>query len=48
VALHFMHNNFCRPHQSLERKTATATAAGITDHVWTVAEIVALLDQTPA
>jgi hypothetical protein len=47
VALHFMHYNFCRPHQSLERKTTPAMAAGITDHVWTVAEIVALLDQTP-
>jgi hypothetical protein len=47
VALHFMHYNFCRPHQSLERKTTPAMAAGVTDHVWTVAEIVGLLDQTP-
>jgi IS1 family transposase len=47
VALHFMHYNFCRPHQSLGKKTTPAMAAGITDHVWTVAEIVDLLDQTP-
>jgi IS1 family transposase len=44
VALHFMHYNFCRPHQSLGRKTTPAMAAGISDHVWTLREIAGLLD----
>jgi IS1 family transposase len=42
VALHFMHYNFCRVHQTL--KTTPAVAAGVTDHVWTIDEIIALLD----
>src|SRR5437762_3985579 len=40
VALHFMHYNFCRIHQSL--RVTPAREAGITDHVWSVEEIVAL------
>ena len=49
VALHFAHYNFCRPHQTLTRKAkgihrTPAMAAGLTDHVWTVADLVALLD----
>jgi hypothetical protein len=47
VALHFMHYNFCRPHQTLDKKSTSAMASGLTDHVWKVDEIVALLDQTP-
>ncbi len=47
VALHFMQYNFCRLHQSLDKRTTPAMAAGITDHVWSLAEIVALLDRTP-
>jgi IS1 family transposase len=45
VALHFMHYNFARPHKSLSTPypTTPAMAAGITDHVWTVEEIVGLL-----
>jgi IS1 family transposase len=42
VALHYMHYNFCRVHQTL--KTTPAVAAGVADHVWTVREIAALLD----
>ena len=42
VALHFMHCNFCRVHQSL--RVTPAMAAGIADHVWSLAEVVALLD----
>jgi IS1 family transposase len=42
VALHFMHYNFCRVHQTL--RVTPAMAAGIADHVWSLAEIVALLD----
>jgi len=41
VSLHFMYYNFCRVHQTL--KTTPAVAAGVTDHVWTVEEIVGLL-----
>lgn len=42
VALHFMHYNFCRVHQTL--RVTPAMEAGITDHVWTVQEIVGLLE----
>ena len=42
VALHFMHYNFCRVHQSL--RVTPAMEAGIADHVWTIEEIVALLE----
>ncbi len=46
VSLHFMHYNFARPHKTLSTKypTTPAMAAGVTDHVWTLAEIVKLLD----
>lgn len=44
VALHFMHNNFARPHQSLGKNTTPAMAAGVADHIWTCEDIVALLD----
>ncbi len=46
VALHFMYYNFARPHQTLSKPypKTPAMAAGVTDHVWTVEEIVALLD----
>jgi IS1 family transposase len=46
VSLHFMHYNFCRVHKTL--KTTPAVAAGITDHVWGVDEIIALLEQAEA
>lgn len=42
IALHFMYYNFARKHQTL--KTTPAVAAGISDHVWTLEEIVGLLD----
>lgn len=41
IALHFMWYNFGRQHQTL--KTTPAVAAGVTDHIWTVEEIVGLL-----
>jgi hypothetical protein len=41
VALHFMYYNFARVHQSL--RVTPAMEAGVSDHVWTLAEIVALL-----
>lgn len=43
VALHFMHYNFCRVHLSLKKQTP-AMAAGVTDHVWTLEELLNLLD----
>lgn len=49
VSLHFMFYNFCRSHQTLTRaakgiKTTPAMAAGLTDHVWTVEEVLGLMD----
>jgi IS1 family transposase len=41
VALHFMHYNFCRVHQTL--RITPAMASGLSDHVWELEEIVALL-----
>jgi hypothetical protein len=40
VALHFMFYNFGRVHQTL--RVTPAMEAGITDHVWTLEEIVRL------
>jgi hypothetical protein len=42
VALYFMYYNFARVHQTL--KTTPAVKAGVADHVWTVEEIVGLLE----
>jgi IS1 family transposase len=46
VSLHFMHYNFARPHASLKERypRTPAMAAGVTDHVWSLEEIAALLD----
>jgi IS1 family transposase len=41
IALHFMHYNFCRIHQTL--RVTPAMEAGITDHVWTIVEMLSLL-----
>lgn len=41
VALHFMHYNFARVHQSL--RVTPAMEAGVSDHVWSIDEIVGLL-----
>jgi IS1 family transposase len=43
VSLHFMHYNFCRVHKTLG--TTPAVAAGVADHVWKIAEVIALLDE---
>lgn len=43
IALHYMHYNFCRIHQTL--RVTPAMAAGITDHVWDIEELVSLLDR---
>lgn len=42
LAVSIMHYNFSRKHATL--KTAPAVAAGVTDHVWTMAEIVEMID----
>jgi IS1 family transposase len=49
VSLHFMHYNFCRSHATLTKAakgahTSPAMASGLTDHVWTVEEILGLID----
>jgi IS1 family transposase len=49
VSLHFMYYNYCRPHMTLTRaadgtKTTPAMACGLTDHVWTVEEMLGLMD----
>jgi IS1 family transposase len=50
VDIHCMFYNFCRPHTTLTKAhpsrypTTPAMAAGLTDHVWTVEEVCALLD----
>ncbi|HAK05973.1 MAG TPA: hypothetical protein DCO65_01660 [Spartobacteria bacterium] len=41
VALHYMHYNFCRIHQSL--RITPATEAGVSDHVWSLDEVINLL-----
>ena len=41
IALHFMHYNFARIHMSL--RITPAMAAGISDHVWSLEEIVGLI-----
>lgn len=42
VALHFMHYNFARIHQTL--RVTPAMEAKVSDHVWTIEEIVRLLN----
>lgn len=42
VALHFIYYNFCRIHQTL--RVTPAMESGMSDHVWSIAEIVDLLD----
>jgi hypothetical protein len=44
VSIHYMHDNFARPHNSLGKNVTPAMAAGIADHVWTAYESAALLD----
>jgi hypothetical protein len=41
VALHYMHYNFCRIHQTLH--FTPAMEAGIADHVWSIEEMMSLL-----
>lgn len=43
VSLHFAYYNLCRVHKTLG--TTPAVAAGVTDHTWTLAELIGLLEQ---
>ena len=43
VALHFAYYNFVRPHDA--RGKTPAMAAGLTDHVWSLDELIGLLDE---
>lgn len=43
VAIHFMHYNFCRIHQTL--RVTPAMAAGVSDRLWEIDDLVALLVQ---
>jgi IS1 family transposase len=48
VSLHFMYYNYCRAHTTLTKaaegvKTTPAMASGLTDHVWTVEDLLALM-----
>ncbi len=42
IALHFMYYNFARIHKSL--RVTPAMEAGVSDHVWSLEEIIGLLD----
>jgi IS1 family transposase len=42
LAIHFLHYNFARIHQTL--RVTPAMAAGLTDHVWELSELIALLE----
>jgi hypothetical protein len=42
VALHYMHYNFCRIHQTL--RVTPAMKAGVADQVWSIDEVIALPD----
>lgn len=46
VALYFLHYNFARVHQTL--RTTPAMAAGLADHVWSIEEIIGLLETRSA
>ena len=43
MALTMMDYNFCRKHATI--KTTPAVAAGVANHVWTMEEVVAMIDR---
>lgn len=43
VAIHYMQYNFCRVHQTL--RVTPAMEAGLADHVWSLQEVIALLEK---
>ena len=46
ISLHFTYYNFARIHKSL--RITTAMAAGVSDHVWSIEEIVQLVPEPVA
>ena len=42
ISLHYMHYNFCRVHQTL--RVTPAMAANVTDRLWEVSDLVAMLE----
>ena len=46
VALYFSYYNFCRVHQTL--RVTPAMEAGLSDHVWSVEELVSLMPEPEA
>ncbi len=46
IALYFMHYNFVRPHKTLANPypRTPAMAAGVSNHIWTIEDIVSLVD----
>ena len=42
IAFHFMYYNFARVHQTL--RSTPAMRAGVADHLWSIEEIVGLID----
>jgi hypothetical protein len=43
VAIHFLHYNFVRIHQSL--RVTPAMAAGVVDKLWSVADMVGVIEE---
>jgi hypothetical protein len=43
MTLHFMDYSFCQVHQTL--RVTPAIAAGVSDHVWGLSELIDLIDQ---
>ena len=46
ISIYFMHYNFVRIHQTL--KVTPAMEAGVTDHLWTVEDVIAMVDEWEA
>jgi hypothetical protein len=46
TALHFAYYNFCRVHSTL--RVTPAMEARLTDHVWSIEDLVSLLDRRSA
>jgi hypothetical protein len=42
ISLYFMHYNYCKVHSTL--RVTPAMEAGLTDHVWEIEELLALID----
>ena len=42
IAIHYMHYNFCRVHETL--RVTPAMEAGVADHIWSIEEVIGLID----